>query len=433
MGMKSIKIDGCNKINTRMSLPGDKSISHRSMLISSISEGDCRISRFLMSEDCLNTMRAMRSLGVNIEQTSESDFIVHGVGLDGLSKPKDTIDMGNSGTGMRLIAGLLASQNFTSVVTGDESLVQRPMKRIIDPLVEMGASIEARENKFPPLKICGAQLSAIEYCLPMASAQVKSAILLAGLSVSGETVVIEPAKSRNHTEKMLKYFGADIKVDGLKVKLNGGKPLIARDIVVPGDISSASFFMVAAAAMPGAKLIIEDVGLNPTRTGIVDVLSKMGADIQISESSNSQKEWGEPRGDIIVKGGNLKGITIEGDDIPIVIDEIPIIAVAGALSKGQTVIKDAKELRVKESDRIKTMVTNLKILGVDVTELEDGMIINGGKKLRGGVVNSFTDHRVAMSMAVAGLYADSSVVVEDTANIDTSFPGFKKYLKKITE
>lgn len=385
-----------------------------------------------MSEDCLNTMKALRDLGIVINQVGESDFTVQGKGLYGLTAPSQVLDMGNSGTGMRLIAGLLSAQKFTSTLIGDESLSKRPMKRIIIPLEQMGAKINARDGFYPPLEIHGNQLKPITYNSPVASAQVKSAVLLAGLGIEGKTTVIEPSYSRDHTEKMLAYFGADITVEKHTISLVGGKPLTARDLIVPGDISSAAFFMIAAAAMPGSRLILKDVGLNPTRTGIIMLLENMGARISIMPSEQVQQGWDEPRGDIVIEGAPLQGITIAGDIIPIVIDEIPILSVAAALACGRTVIKDAHELRVKESDRIKAMVTNLSLLGVDVKELDDGMIINGGTPLHGAVVESFADHRIAMSMAIAGLYIkNGQLIINDTKNIDTSFPKFEDFLKKL--
>ncbi len=433
MDRNTITVSPTGALNAKLRIPGDKSISHRSLIISSLSDGLCVVENLLMSEDCLHTLNALRTLGVSIKKTGETTFEVTGRGIDGLCAPKHELDMGNSGTGMRLMAGVLASCKFTSTLTGDESLSNRPMKRIIDPLGLMGARIDARDGTYPPLTVHGRQLKPITYNLPVASAQVKSAILLAGLNCTGETVVIEPAKARDHTEKMLAYFGADISVLDRTITLRGGRKLQARDIVVPGDISSAAFFIVAAAAKPESRVILRDVGLNPTRNGILSILQKMGARISINPSAHSQAGWDEPRGDIVVYGSTLHGITIEGDDIPNVIDEIPILAVAGALADGRTVIKDAQELRVKESDRIKTMVTNLSLLGVKVQERDDGMIIDGGNPLSGAVVDSFGDHRVAMSMAVAGLFLcdGGSVTVQDTQNINTSFPDFNIFLDKL--
>ncbi|MCD6459473.1 3-phosphoshikimate 1-carboxyvinyltransferase [bacterium] len=434
MKKNTIQVNLCTKpFNAELTIPGDKSISHRAVILSSIGKNVSKISNFLMSEDCLNTLNAFKKLGVLIDQTGECEFVVHGKGLNGLTPPKEEIYMGNSGTGMRLLSGLLASQPFTSVITGDESLSKRPMKRIITPLKQMGASITAVDECYPPLKIKGGCLRPIKYHTPMASAQVKSAILLAGLNINGATIIVEPAKSRDHTEHMLKYFGADIEVDGLQITLKGGNELINKDITVPGDISSAAFFIAAAAAMPGAELMLNNIGLNPTRIGIIKILKSMGAHINISlYPADSMDGWGEPRGNIVVEGTKLHGTTVSGADIPLVIDEIPIIAVAAALAEGSTVIQDAEELRVKESDRIKTMVTNLCAIGADVIEKDDGMIITGGSKLKGAEIQSFGDHRVAMSMAIAGLFTkDKPVKINDTKNIDTSFPGFEKYLNKL--
>ncbi len=421
-------------VSGSLTIPGDKSISHRSIIISSLSSGQCTISNFLMSQDCLNTLKAFRQLGVPIEQTGDSQFVVQGQGLHGLKEANNIIDVGNSGTGMRLIAGVLAAQSFVSVLSGDSSLHKRPMQRIITPLEMMGAQIAATNGQYPPLTITGGHLRPIEYKLPMASAQVKSCILLAGLAIDGTTRVIEPAKSRDHTEHMLAYFGADISVDDLTITLCGGKDLTAKDIVVPGDISSAAFFIVAAAAMPGAKLRLINIGLNPTRCGIITILRKMGANITIEypEDTTSSSGWNEPRGDIIIEGTNLNGITIAGDDIPLVIDEIPILCVAAACAQGTTKIRDAAELRVKESDRISTMATNLQKIGVRVTEYEDGMDIEGGASLKPAQVESYDDHRIAMSMAIAGLFLSSGEIgINDTKNIDTSFPNFEQLLSQL--
>ncbi len=431
MNKNFIKVSRIKKIEADISVPGDKSISHRSIIIASLSDGISKISNFLMSHDCLNTVKAFQKLGVNISNTGECEFVVEGKGLNNLKTPESKLDFGNSGTGIRLIAGVIASHDIKAELIGDESLSQRPMKRIIEPLSKMGAKITARENNYLPLIIEGSKLKGITYELPVPSAQVKSAVLLAGLNSSGKTVVVEPMKSRDHTELMLKYFGADIKIEAGRIELNGKKKLHAKDIVVPADISSAAFFMVAAAANPGSKLIIRDVGLNPTRDGIIGILRRMGAEIRIEPSSEKFPGWDEPRADIIIEGRELKGTVIEGKEIPVVIDEIPIIAVAACLSNGLTIIKDAKELRVKESDRIKTMVQNLSLFGADIVEIPDGMVIQGGRKLKGTTVDSFGDHRVAMSMAILGLYADGETIITNTKNIETSFPDFEKILKSI--
>jgi len=431
MNRNFIKVSKLKKIDSELRVPGDKSISHRSVIIASLSEGVSKISNYLMSEDCLNTLRAFQALGVKITQTGDREFEVEGKGLNGLKSPSCRLDLGNSGTGLRLLAGVLASQKVEAELIGDHSLSRRPMKRIIDPLTEMGARITARDGNYPPLKIEGTDLRGITYELPVPSAQVKSAVLIAGLNAMGKTVVIEPVKSRNHTELMLKYFGADIKIEPGKITLSGRKKLKAKNVVVPADISSAAFFMVAAAANNGSRLKICDVGLNPTRDGIISILRRMGANIKIEPSDTAISGWDEPRGDIIIEGGELKGTVIEGKEIPIVIDEIPILSVAASIANGLTIIKDATELRVKESDRIKTMVQNLSLLGVDVVELADGMVIQGGRKLKGAVVDSYDDHRVAMSMAILGLYAEGETKICNTKNIDTSFPDFEKILKSL--
>ncbi len=420
-------------ISGSMTIPGDKSISHRAIIISSISSGQCTVSNFLMSQDCLNTIKAFRQLGVPIDQTGDAQFVVHGQGLHGLKESNSAIDLGNSGTGMRLIAGILSAQPFISVLIGDESLHKRPMKRIITPLEMMGASISATNGQYPPLTITGGHLKPIDYILPIASAQVKSCVLLAGLAIDGVTRVVEPAKSRDHTEHMLAYFGADISVDGLAITLRGGKELESRDIVVPADISSAAFFIVAAAAMHGARLKLVNIGLNPTRIGIITILKRMGAKISIEQSNAIYESgWNEPRGDVIVEGSTLNGITIAGDDVPLVIDEIPVLSVAAACANGITKIRDAGELRVKESDRISTMVENLRKIGVKVTEYQDGMDIEGGSLFHSAEVDSFHDHRVAMSMAIAGLFLKSGeIIIRNTKNIDTSFPNFEQLLNRL--
>ncbi|SNR78650.1 3-phosphoshikimate 1-carboxyvinyltransferase [Desulfurobacterium atlanticum] len=411
-------------------VPSDKSISHRAIMLGSLNKGLIKVKNFLRSEDCMNTLKAFRMLGVDIEDDGEI-ITIKGKGKF-LKEPFDIIDLGNSGTSIRLISGILSGQNFYSVLTGDKYLRKRPMDRIAIPLRRMGATIYGRENgKYPPLTIVGKYpLSGIFYESPKASAQVKSAILLAGLFTDEPVSVIEPSKSRDHTEKMLEAFGVDVEIDGLKVSLGKNRELEAdMEIDVPADISSAAFFMVAAAVVPGSELVLKDVILNPTRTGILDVMKRMGVKFSVENEREVSGEW---IGDIkVVYSENLKGVTIEGDIIPRLIDEIPVIAVLATQAEGETVIKDASELRVKESDRIKTVVSNLKNIGAEVEELEDGMVIKGKTKLKGGKVSSFGDHRIAMSFMIARLISENGVIVDDIECINTSYPEFIENLKKV--
>lgn len=425
-------------METELTVPGDKSISHRSIMLAALSNGVCKITNFLEGEDCLSTAKAFRQLGVTIEQPEPGTMIVHGSkGI--FTAPEEPIDCGNSGTTMRLMCGVLAGQPFTSRLFGDASLSKRPMRRVMEPLAQMGAKITAEgEGGTPPLVIEGGALKAITYKTPVASAQVKSAILLAGLYAQGVTTVIEPAPSRDHTERMLEFFlvnlrreetrtGVTRKPGPCKIAMLGQQALESRDFAVPGDISSAAFWLVAAAAQPGSRLLIKNVGLNPTRTGILDVLIRMGA--RIREVIDVDR--GEPTGVIDIKGSTLHGTIIEGAEIPNVIDEIPILAVAAALAEGETIIRDARELRVKETDRIAAIATNLRAMGVEVIEQDDGMRIMGTKKLKGAKVTSFGDHRIAMAFAIAGLFASGETIIEDTACVQTSYPGFEAALKHI--
>ncbi len=428
--MVDIKIKSVKRLKGEIKVPGDKSISHRAVMIGSLAKGVTEIEGFLNSEDCLSTVRAFRAMGVCIEEGWDgSRLTIEGRGLKGLSKPEHVLDVGNSGTTMRLLLGILAGQDFPVVLTGDDSLVERPMKRVTEPLRKMGALISGRDaGNLAPLTIRGGQLKAIKYKSPIPSAQVKSALLLAGLYAEGETVITEPAKSRDHTERMLKLFGAEVEVDGLTVKVKSGPVLTARKITVPGDISSASFFMVAAAMFPGSDITITGVGVNPTRKAILEVLREMGAKIKISPVKNALFE---PIADINVKGDKLRPINLDGEIIPRLIDEIPIIAVAAALAEGVSQIRGASELRVKETDRIKALSVNLAKLGVKVEEVPDGLIIRGGSPLQGIEVDSFGDHRLAMAMVVAGLSARGETTVLNTDCINTSFPGFMDTLKKV--
>lgn len=418
-------------IQAEITVPGDKSISHRSIMLAALAGGTGRITGFLPSEDCLSTMKAFQQMGVEIERLDETTLVVHGT-QGKFSAPAGDIDCGNSGTTMRLLSGILAAQPFRTRMVGDASLSKRPMKRVMEPLARMGGKFTA-EGRTPkgdpsaPMVVEGGSLNGIAYTSPVASAQVKSAVLLAGLFASGTTIVTEPEQSRDHTERMLAWHHAAPARSGLTVSVVGGTKLTARDFDVPGDISSAAFWLVAAAAQPGAHLIIKNVGLNPTRTGILAVLRRMGADVKETVESTE----GEPRGTVEVKGGKLKATTIAGKEIPNVIDELPVLAVAAALAEGNTIISDAKELRVKETDRIAAVAGNLREFGVQVEEKEDGMIITGLCPLRPANVESFGDHRIAMSGAILALFVDGETTIRNVECVDTSYPGFLETLKKI--
>jgi len=411
--------------------PPDKSISHRAVIFSSLAKGKSLIKNFLVAEDPLSTIHAFRTLGVDIKEKKD-DVIIEGKGIYGLKEPHGIIDCKNSGTTMRLLSGVLSGNPFFSVLTGDESLRHRPMSRVIVPLKKMGADIMARAgDKYPPIAIKGKRLTAIHYTTPLASAQVKSAILLAGLYAEGKTEVIEPFKSRDHTERMLPAFGAEIKVEGLRIQITGGTELRGLEISVPGDFSSAAFFIVGAVLIRDSEVIIREVGINPTRTGLLEVLKEMGADIEISHMKNIS---GEPVADIYCKGGReLKALTITKEKIPTMIDEFPILCVAATQSEGVTTIRGAEELRVKESDRIKTIATELKKMGVEIEELEDGLSIKGKKDLKGAEVESYGDHRVAMAMAIAALIAEGSTTIKGASCASVSFPGFFDILRRLTK
>ncbi len=425
--MSDWKIRRAPAISAEITVPGDKSISHRAVMLAAMSNGPCVIRGFLPSEDCLSTVGAMRALGIEIERPDDETLIVHGQRRV-FTAPKGDIDCGNSGTTMRLLAGILAGQPFRSRLTGDPSLSKRPMKRIMEPLQQMGANItaEGQDNR-PPLVIEGGKLSPIHYISPVASAQVKSAVLLAGMFAQGKTSVTEPSQSRDHTERMLEYFFVRPQKQDLTVSIHGGQTLESRDFQVPGDISSAAFWMVAAAANPRSHLLVKNVGLNETRTGIISVLVRMNAHVREAV----QTEEAEPLGTIEIKGARLKGTLIEGKEIPNVIDEIPILAVAAALAQGTTIIRDAGELRVKETDRLTAIATNLRAMGAQVVELEDGLEIIGGAPLHGARVESFGDHRIAMAFAVAGLFAEGETVIQDVDCVNTSYPGFYKQLEQV--
>lgn len=406
-------------------VPGDKSISHRAVIFSSIADGASTVDNLLAGEDVVCTLDIMRALGVGVEWSSDASVRIEGVGLDGLRAPGEVLWCGNSGTSMRLLAGLLAGQPFRSVLDGDESLRRRPMRRIIEPLTKMGAVVQGTPPEgTAPLTISGGRLRPVGYLSPVASAQVKACILLAALSADGVTSVTEPRQSRDHTERMLPDYGVEVKRHEHTVALEGGQRLTACDLVVPGDFSSAMFFIVLAACTPGSMLTVRRVGLNPTRIAGLRILQRMGAEIGFETSDYLEGAGAEPRGDIIVLGGELTATTIQGDEVPTAIDELPILAVAAARAEGRTVIKDAAELRVKESDRIATTVANLRAMGAHAEETDDGMIIDGPAALRGAALDSFGDHRIAMAFAVAGMLADGETAIRNTACIATSFPGF---------
>ncbi len=402
-------------------VPGDKSISHRSIMLGSIAEGVTHVSGFLEGEDALATLNAFRAMGVEIKGPGNGKVTIHGVGMHGLKGSQDPLDLGNSGTSMRLLSGLLAGQGFDSTLIGDESLSKRPMKRVTVPLAEMGAEIEVTENGTAPLRIKGnRKLNGINYEMPVASAQVKSCLLLAGLYASGETSVTEPAPTRDHTERMLAGFSYPLSRNGSQVTVTSGGKLVATDIDVPADISSAAFFMVGASIAPGSDITLQHVGINPTRTGVIDILKLMGADI---EMTNRKTAGGEPVADIRIRSSQLKGIDIPEELVPLAIDEFPVIFVAAACAEGQTRLTGAEELRVKESDRIQVMADGLKILGVDAEPTDDGMIVQGGS-IGGGEVISHGDHRIAMAFTIAGLRANQPITIHDCENVNTSFPGF---------
>ena len=409
-------------------MPGDKSISHRSVMFGALAKGDTEISNFLRGADCLSTISCFRSMGVDIEEKGEN-VLVHGKGLRGLRRPDGILDCGNSGTTTRLISGILAAQDFDVTLTGDESIQKRPMKRIIDPLSLMGAEIESvRGNGCAPLHITGAPLHGISYSTPVASAQVKSAILLAGLYADGETRVTEPAPSRNHTELMLSSFGADVRTEGTTVTIRQAEELYGQKIQVPGDISSAAFFIAAGLLIPGSEIFLKNVGVNPTRDGVLRVFRRMGGSIETTALSSGA---GEPAADLLVKASRLHGVEIGGEEIPSLIDEIPVIAAAACFADGVTVIRDAAELKVKESNRIAAMTENLRAMGADVTETEDGMIIRGGRPLHGAVIDSRNDHRIAMTFAVAALAAEGETSIPQWDCVNISYPGFLEDLRKL--
>lgn len=426
-----LKINRARKIEGEIEVPGDKSISHRSLILGALAEGESQIKGLLEGEDCLCTLKIMQQLGVEIKKEKSGRYLVKGRGLNGLQEAADVLDCGNSGTSMRLLTGLLAAQDFYSVLTGDKSLRKRPMARIINPLSSMGAQIYSRKKGLAPLTILGTQLTGIEYELPVASAQLKSSILLGALYSSTETVIIEPAISRDHTEKMLQGAGIDLQIEADRVILSASRQryLNPFQIQIPGDISSAAFFIAAALLAEKGELLIKNVGINQTRSGFLEVAAAMGGQIEIL---NQTKAAGEATADLLIKPSQLKGIEIAGDLIPRLIDEIPIIAVLAVFAEGKTIIKDAAELRVKETDRISAVAAEFKKLGIKITENPDGMEIQGVDHLTGGVkVESYHDHRIAMSLAILALRTCDGLTIAGSEIIKTSFPDFKKLLEKV--
>jgi 3-phosphoshikimate 1-carboxyvinyltransferase len=403
-------------------------MSHRSIMLGSLAEGVTHVTGFLNAEDAISTLEAFRAMGVQIEGPKNGEVTIHGVGKHGLKAPKEPLYLGNSGTSMRLLSGLLAGQDFDSTLTGDKSLSGRPMRRVTQPLALMGAKIETQENGTAPLHIKGTKnLKGIDYTMPIASAQVKSCLLLAGMYASGETTVTEPAPTRDHTERMLNGFGYPVQREGSKASIDSNGKLTATNIDVPSDISSAAFFLVGASIAPNSDVTLQHVGINPTRTGIIDILRLMGANIEVL---NPREVGGEPVADLRVKSSQLHGIHIPEELVPLAIDEFPVLFVAASCATGETVLTGAEELRVKESDRIQVMADGLQILGIDAQPTKDGMIIQGGQ-LGGGEVVSHGDHRIAMSFSIAGLRASAPITIHDCANVNTSFPEFRDLAKQL--
>jgi 3-phosphoshikimate 1-carboxyvinyltransferase len=414
------RISPAAAISGAISLPGDKSISHRYAMIAAVAEGDTRIHNFSSGADCQSTLGCVRALGIEVEGGA-GEFTIHGKGLDGLCAPAADLDAGNSGSTIRMLSGILAAQPFRSRIFGDESLSRRPMQRIMKPLAEMGARIHARQDKFPPLEIEGARLRPIQYALPVPSAQVKTCVLFAGLFAEGDTVVVEPVRSRDHTEIALREFGADLTVERRRIRLAGRPHLTGREVVIPSDLSSAAFFIVAALMSPGSKLAIGGVGLNPTRSALLDFLVGMGAKIRIA---NLESHNGELIGEMLIEHSQLRGGTIEGALTAALIDEIPVLAVLGAATEEGITVKDASELRIKETDRIRTVVENLRRMGVPAEESADGMFIPGRHKFHAAEIDCYGDHRIAMAFAVAALRADGETVIDDAEAASVSFPEF---------
>ena len=426
--MSSLTITPQGPLRGTIQVPGDKSITHRALLISALAEGSSTITGYCRGEDCLKTLRALQDLGVAIEV--ETDRVrVSGKGLGGLTEPEQELDCGNSGTSLRLLAGVLAGQPFFSILTGDGSLRRRPMGRIVNPLRMMGATIRGRKgDELAPLAIQGGALRGIEYQSTVSSAQIKSAVLFAGLFAHGETRFSEPVQSRDHTERMFRYLGISVDVRGRHIVLPGRPTYAAKDLVVPGDLSAAAFFIVGASLIPDSEVRLVNIGLNPARTGILDILGEMGADIRIV---NQRDQTGEPVGDLVVRAAPLRGVTVEAAHVPKMIDEFPIFCVAAALAEGRTVVTGAEELRVKETDRIQAMAAELTKLNVPIQETPDGFILEGGAAIKGGTCTSYGDHRVAMALAIAALTGDASTTILDTDCIATSFPNFHDNLLEL--
>lgn len=421
-------LEKSNRLSGEVTIPGDKSISHRAVMFGALADGTTEVTNFLKGADCLSTISCFQKLGIEIENTPEH-ILIHGRGLHGLQAPTSVLDAGNSGTTTRLISGILAAQPFTCTLTGDSSIQTRPMKRIMEPLSMMGAAIESvRHNDCAPLSISGRELKGIHYHSKVASAQVKSCILLAGLYASGETSVTEPTVSRNHSEIMLRYFGADVLTEGTTATIFPEPVLHGQRICVPGDISSAAYFIAAGLLVPNSEILIRNVGINPTRDGILRVARAMGGDITLLNI----REEGEPTADLLVRSSSLHGTVVEGDLIPTLIDEIPVINIMAACAEGQTIIRDAAELKVKESNRIDVMVEQLKSMGCDITATDDGMIINGGRPLHSAVIDSHLDHRIAMSFAVASLIADGTTEILGSNCVNISYPTFYQDLQRLS-
>ncbi|MEH7437214.1 3-phosphoshikimate 1-carboxyvinyltransferase [Neobacillus drentensis] len=429
MAALTLKTD-IGRLFGEVTIPGDKSISHRSVMFGSVAHGVTTVTNFLKGDDCLSTISCFRKLGVRIEESNDQ-LRIFGNGFEGLTEPNELLDVGNSGTTIRLLMGILAGRPFFSSLIGDESIGKRPMTRVTNPLSNMGAKIDGRHNgSYTPLSIRGGHLKSINYTLPVASAQVKSALILAGLQADGMSQIIEPAETRDHTERMIRRFGGEIEKDNKVITVKGGQKLTAASIHVPGDISSAAFFLVAGAIISESEIHLKNVGLNSTRTGIIEVLQKMGADLEIHENQDYKFE---PTGDLIIKSSSLKGTIIEGDLIPKLIDEIPIIALMATQAEGDTIIKDAEELKVKETNRIDTVVQELKKLGASIEATEDGMVIHGKSKLHGGVVSSHGDHRIGMMLAVAALLSKEEVLLEKPEAISVSYPNFFEHLNNLIQ
>lgn len=417
-----------NNLKGEIDVPGDKSISHRSVMLGSLAKGTTEVEHFLDAADCNSTIKCFKAMGIEVEKFENDRIIIHGKGLHGLNAPAEALDVGNSGTTIRLLSGILSAQNFNTRISGDDSICRRPMGRIIKPLSMMGANIVSKEgNDCAPLIITGSNLHGIDYESPIASAQVKSAILFGGMYAEGETSVNEPYVSRDHSEKMIKYFGGDIKQIDTKCIITPEPKLEGQKVIVPGDISSAAYFMIAALITEGSEVLVKNVGINPTRDGLIDVIKMMGGNIELL----NRKDEMEPCADILCKSSSLKGITIGGSLIPRLIDEIPIIAIMACFAEGTTVIKDAQELKVKESNRIDVMVEGLQRMGADITSTDDGMIINGGKPLKGSVIGSRHDHRIAMSFAIAGLASEGKTEIVGSECVNISYPRFYQDLESL--